>query len=227
MKTFKALGALLLYPSTELQDASTEIYQAIESEALIGSPERAAVHALVQRLAAGDIYELQEDYTGLFDRARSLSLHLYEHVHGEARERGQAMVRLQTVYNLHGFTNVANELPDFLPLFCEFLSVIPEHAARSLLGDAATIIEALRARLERRQSLYAAVFSGLVSLAPSKVDPVLLEQISKGGANDAEDLDALDAAWAEAPVTFNGEALLGTCGSRTGGAKAHQETGRR
>ena len=147
MKTFKALGALLLYPSEELRGSLAEISEAIEKEALIGAPERALIHILIQRLTTGDIYELQEDYTGLFDRARSLSLHLYEHVHGEARERGQAMVRLQTVYKLHGFSHVSSELPDFLPLFCEFLSVIPEHAARSLLGDEVMIVEAVRERL--------------------------------------------------------------------------------
>jgi nitrate reductase delta subunit len=201
MKTYKALGALLLYPSTELIAALPEIEAVLDEEGLLGPEERAGVGALLGWLSAGDVYDLQEAYTALFDRARSLSLHLYEHVHGEARERGQAMVRLQTVYELHGFSHVNHELPDYLPLFCEFLSEIPERAARSLLGDAVTILEAVRGRLAKRESPYAAPFAALVSLASRKVDPALLEAISKGLDGD-EDFDAIDAAWAEEPVTF-------------------------
>jgi len=211
MKTFKALGALLLYPSSDLIAALPEVKAALDEERLLGHGDRAGIGALSDWLASGDIYDLQEAYTAVFDRARSLSLHLYEHVHGEARERGQAMVRLQTVYALHGFSHVTHELPDYLPLFCEFLSEVPERAARSLLGDAVTILEAVRARLVKRESPYAAVFAALVSLASRQIDPALLEALSRGLNGNDDNLDLIDAAWTEEPVTFG--ALGSSCAS--------------
>ncbi|MEJ2459788.1 MAG: hypothetical protein P8Y58_17260 [Novosphingobium sp.] len=50
--------------------------------------------ALIDDLVTRDLYDAQERYVLLFDRTRKLSLHLFEHVHGESRDRGQAMVDL-------------------------------------------------------------------------------------------------------------------------------------
>lgn len=207
MRTFKALGALLSYPTEDLIAALPKIRQSLAEERLLPVNAQAAVGELADRLAAMDLMELQEVYVGLFDRTRSLSLHLYEHVWGDARERGQAMVRLQTLYNLHGFSHTASELPDYVPLFCEFLSLIPEKAARAFLSDAAAVIDTLRERLTKRQSPYAGVAAALVSLASKKVDRAMLEQLSKGAIPDDDSFEALDRAWEEEPVRFGlGEA---------------------
>ena len=84
-----------------------------------------ALDRLLDELATGDLYDLQERYVLLFDRTRSLSLHLFEHVHGESRDRGQAMVDLKALYERHGLLMSSSELPDHLPLFLEFLSDHP------------------------------------------------------------------------------------------------------
>ena len=122
MLTFKALGALFSYPTEDLIEALPEIRAAIVAEHGLKLDVENEVGVLVDRLAAIELMELQEIYVGLFDRTKSLSLHLYEHVWGDAGERGQAMVRLQTLYKLHGFSHTVSELPDYLPLFCEFRS---------------------------------------------------------------------------------------------------------
>lgn len=212
MLTFKALGALLSYPGEELVAALPEIRDVLREEHVLKIDMMVGVEALIDRLGAIDLLELQEIYVGLFDRSRSLSLHLYEHVWGDARERGQAMVRLQTLYKLHNVSHTESELPDYLPLFCEFLSLIPEKAARAFLSDAAPVIDVLRERLAKRQSPYAGAAAALVSLA-TKVNPAVIEQLSKGAVLDDDSFEALDRAWEEEPVRFGLGEAAPTCGS--------------
>ncbi|MEI8274986.1 MAG: nitrate reductase molybdenum cofactor assembly chaperone, partial [Hyphomicrobiales bacterium] len=128
-KTFKVLSALLAYPSVELQQATADLRTVVETEALVPAAIRRQLDVLLADLAEGDIYDLQERYVLLFDRTRSLSLHLFEHVHGESRDRGQAMVDLLAMYEDKGLAAVKNELPDYLPLFLEFLATLPQAEA--------------------------------------------------------------------------------------------------
>ena len=164
-RTYRALSAMLAYPTEALQAATAEIAAALAEEDLVKAPQRAAIDALLAELAGGDIYELQERYFSLFDRSRTLSLHLFEHVHGESRDRGQAMVDLIELYRGHGFEPTASELPDFLPLFLEFLSLLSGREAQALLAEPAGILQALAERLVTRKSNYAAVFQALATLA--------------------------------------------------------------
>ncbi len=205
MKTYRALGALLTYPTAELIAALPEIGAALTDERLLDPAHLAAIDGLLAHLSSSDLMDMQDDYVWLFDRTRSLSLHLYEHLYGEARERGQAMVRLQTLYKFHGFSHTSAELPDYLPLFAEFLSLMPDRTARTILSDAAPTIEALRQRAAKRETPYAPVFAALVSLASKQVDRTLLAEIMRGGGSEDDSLEALDRAWEDAPVTF-GEA---------------------
>ena len=167
---FKALGALLDYPTSELQAAADEIEQALAQERAIPSAELDGVRAFIDRVRRSEIMDLQEYWIGQFDRSKRLALHLYEHSHGESRERGQAMVNLALTYRMNGFELAASEMPDYLPLFLEFLSAIPEVHARRYLTDALEIIEALRIRLEERDSTYAALLAALVTLASRAAD---------------------------------------------------------
>jgi nitrate reductase molybdenum cofactor assembly chaperone NarJ/NarW len=207
--TFKALGALLDYPRAELIGAVPEIRARVAAEGLLASDTRGALEPLLLELVRSEPMALEERYVDLFDRTRSLSLHLYEHVHGESRDRGQAMVALGSVYERHGYAPTATELPDFLPLFCEFLSLLPVREARALLGQAVNVLEALRARLERRESVYAPVVSALVELADADADPELLDALLRESGADETSFEAIDAAWEDAPVTFGPEPAAG------------------
>ena len=131
-RTFKAMSALLTYPTEELLKAIPEIAAAIGQEASFSASVRRQLDALLGELAAGDIYDLQERYVLLFDRTRLLSLNLFEHVHGESRDRGQAMIDLKAQYENAGLEMGVAELPDFLPLFLEFLSMRPDAEAHEL-----------------------------------------------------------------------------------------------
>jgi nitrate reductase delta subunit len=199
---FKALSALLTYPTAELQQAAAEIGAIIAATPEIPGRVRTQLDTLVKELATGDLYDLQERYVLLFDRTRSLSLHLFEHVHGESRDRGQAMVDLQNLYEREGLTINATELPDFVPLFLEFLSTQPAAKARELLAQPAHIFGALAERLRKRNSSYEAVFRALVALA---VAPPAHEHISallEQPDPDPTDFAALDRAWEDEPVRF-------------------------
>jgi nitrate reductase molybdenum cofactor assembly chaperone NarJ/NarW len=201
-RTLKALSALLTYPTGELQQAAGEIGEVLDSDGLIPARIRADLHKLVGELATGDLYDLQERYVLLFDRTRSLSLHLFEHVHGESRDRGQAMIDLKSQYEQANLFMSAAELPDFLPMFLEFLSTRPLREAFETLGQPAHILAAIAERLRKRQSAYESVFRALVALSaaePKDDDVAALLQLPDP---EASDLAALDAAWEDEPVNF-------------------------
>lgn len=204
-RTYRALAALLSYPTEALQAATGEIAEALADEAIVGAPELAAIRIFLDEVADTDIYELQARYFALFDRSRTLSLHLFEHIHGESRDRGQAMADLITLYQSHGLDMAADELPDFLPLFLEFLSLLPDAEARAMLTEPAGILRALTDRLATRNTGYMAVMAALAEIAAA---PTLA--MSDIPEEDPDDLEALDASWEEAAVRFGpGEALDG------------------
>jgi nitrate reductase delta subunit len=208
--TFKVLSALLSYPTVELQQATGELLVPLRSEALLSPAASRGLEQLIGEIADGDIFDLQERYVLLFDRTRSLSLHLFEHVHGESRDRGQAMIDLGGIYAKNGLAISATELPDFLPLFLEFLSTRPVAEARALIGETAHIIVALGERLAKRGSAYASVFIALTEVALAAPQEALTQTLRAEPDVDPDDLAALDAAWQDEPVTFGPEAL-GSC----------------
>lgn len=211
MISFKALGALIDYPTPELQAAADEIEQALAEERAIPAAELDGVRAFISRLRRTDIMDAQEYWIGVFDRSKRLALHLYEHSYGESRDRGQAMVNLALTYRMNGFELNAAEMPDYLPLFLEFLSVIPEVHARRYLTDAVEIIEALRIRLEERDSTYAALLGALVTLASREADGTEVEAILAEEPQDPANLEELDREWAEEPVDFAAGSALKDC----------------
>lgn len=211
MISFKALGALLDYPTLELKAAADEIESALLREQAVPPAELEGVRAFIARLRTTDIMDSQEYWVSLFDRSKRLALQLHEHSYGESRDRGQAMVNLALTYRMNGFELAASEMPDYLPLFCEFLAQVPEAAARRYLGDAIEIVEALRIRLEERESTYAALLAALVALSSKAADDAEVEAILAGEPEDPKDLDELDAEWAEDPVTFGAGAAMNDC----------------
>jgi nitrate reductase molybdenum cofactor assembly chaperone NarJ/NarW len=212
-RTLKVLSALLTYPSVELQEAVPEMRAAVEAEGVLPQTHREWLNRTLDEIATGDLFELQERYVLLFDRTRSLSLHLFEHVHGESRDRGQAMVDLQALYAQHGLAMSCGELPDHLPLFLEFLSEIPAAAARELIEQTSHVLEAIRLRLQKRNVSYAFLFSSVQALAHACPHRDALAALLHEADEDPHDLAALDAAWEEEEVTFGpGSVASAQCG---------------
>jgi|APFre7841882630_1041343.scaffolds.fasta_scaffold12607_2 nitrate reductase delta subunit len=213
--TLKIFSALLSYPEREMQGAIQEMRAALDREGLCVGAERQALEGFLDELAASDLYDLQERYVLLFDRARALSLHIFEHIHGESRDRGQAMIDLKSLYEKAGMSMAADELPDFLPLFLEFCSTRPLPSARELLGQPVHVLAALAERLKKRNSSYEIVIRAIMAIADAAPRQEDLDAILAEPEIDSNDLATLDAAWEEEAVTFGGgaEAALGGCGS--------------
>lgn len=225
MKTLKVLSALLSYPTADLVAAMGELESVLDRERLLPKTERGALQALIDDLARGDLLDAQERYILLFDRTRSLSLHLFEHVHGESRDRGQAMVDLIKVYEDGGYSPTTKELPDFLPLFLEFAATRPVDEAIELIGQPAHVFAALRERLRKRKSPYEALFSCLVKLGDAKPDAAMIARLLAEPDPEPDDLEALDAAWEEEEVLFGPGSASDACG-KDGLASKLRQAGR-
>ena len=214
MKTFKALSLLLCYPSDALQQAIPEIETVLRDEGLLGPKRMQMLAPLLAKLRDRDLYELQERYVLLFDRSRTLSLNLFEHLHGESRDRGGAMVDLLQMYRDSGFDLGGTELPDHLPVLLEFLSTRPLAEVCEILTDAGPILIALGERLGRRETPYAAVLEALVAIVEADPQASEVETLLSVADDDPEDLAALDAVWAEAQVSFGPDPSAGCPVSR-------------
>lgn len=201
-KTFKVLSALLSYPDEELKAAAPTLGAVIEREALLPPHAWKPVLKLIADIESRDLYDLQERYVLLFDRTRSLSLHLFEHIHGESRDRGGAMIDLMALYEEHGLAIDAKELPDYLPMFLEFLSILPADEACDILSQPLHIISALGERLRKRKSVYAGVFRALEALSKVTPDAAALSALLDEPEDDPNDLAALDKIWEEEAVSF-------------------------
>jgi nitrate reductase molybdenum cofactor assembly chaperone NarJ/NarW len=202
MKTFRVYAALLSYPEAELIAALPELAAVLDAEGLLAHAPRAEVAGLIEELRREVLTSSQERYVTLFDRSRALSLHLFEHVHGESRDRGQAMVDLAATYRARGMAVAGNELPDYLPAFLEFASLLSVAEARGLLGEVADVLRVLGKRLAERGSRYAAVFAALLAIAG---EPGLgVKRVERPQPGEEDGPEAIDRAWMDEPVTFGG-----------------------
>jgi nitrate reductase delta subunit len=204
-KRLAILGHLLRYPDAALRADLPDIAAAIP-----GAGFRAdlvpRLLRLPRRLAQGDGLDREEEYVRLFDRGRGTSLHLFEHVHGDTRNRGPAMIELAQVYEQAGYALDARELPDFLPLFLEFCAVAPDATARNLLTQCAPILDALHARILGRNSgearLYAVILAATLAEIGAKPAQAPTPEQER---TDAEEFAELDAAYESEPVVFGPE----------------------
>lgn len=203
MQILKVISLLLDYPTEILVGARDELDQAIATAHEISPAQRNALHELLELISENDLMDGQEHYGALFGRGRSLSLLLFEHVHGESRDRGQAMVDMMAQYEAAGFAIGIKELPDYIPLYLEFLSTREDLEAREGLADVAHLLALLAARLEERASAYAGCFRALLQISgaePQVAVAELREQVAAEVRDDS--LEALDKIWEEEAVDF-------------------------
>jgi len=202
MQTIKALGALLLYPDEAIIEALDELQQVIEKETLLSPEQTAAVVHCISEMRLQELLDLQEEYVQLFDNSPKHALYLFQHLYGDSPDRGPAMADLIEMYKDHGYQPVANELPDYLPLYCEFTAQFPEPEARALLGRALPVLELVAQRLEQKDNPYAAVLSALSSLAIADEETEAVVQLLKVQTRNSKTEQTLDEAWQEQPVSF-------------------------
>jgi nitrate reductase delta subunit len=224
MSIYPILSALLDYPDEALIEALDEI------DAALGAwPDAARELApLVAALGSRPLIESQEEYVATFDRNPSHSLHLFEHVHGESRARGQAMVDLLDEYRSLGLDVSADELPDYVPLFLEVLGLVDADRAQSLLNDAIHVLSALGERLERSESPYAGVFAVLRRLATVEPQPLAqppvrdMDEALERFGTGADGIEPLLSPGAVQTIRFHARGTTGTSG-RTAHEHLHKD----
>lgn len=208
--TFSLLSALLDYPEPALLDAVPEARRRVGGDRSLPRDSRADIARFLDYLAARDALTLQENYVALFDRGRATSLHLFEHVHGESRDRGQAMVDLLQMYERNGLRLQPGHLPDYLPVFLEYLSRLPGPDALALLTETGEILQSIASQLAQRRSHYALLLGTLLRMIGERAPAVTLPDLAAADADDAArvpsaaDYRELDAAYADEPVRFVG-----------------------
>lgn len=195
------ISRLLEYPDAALWQHQGELFDVLSESEKLEKADAQTLGVFLRDLTAQDLLDAQAAYSELFDRGRATSLLLFEHVHGESRDRGQAMVDLLNQYEQHGLVLDSRELPDHLPLYLEYLAQLPESEAIGGLQDIAPILALLCARLQQRESRYAVLFEQLLKLANSAVDETkVAEKIADEARDDTP--QALDAVWEEEQVKF-------------------------
>lgn len=209
MSLLKLAGVLIDYPQDELWQHGDELLAAADAPEL--SPRRRReLRAFVQQLLDTDPLTAQDNWLMLFDRGRAMSLLLFEHIHGESRDRGQAMVDLIEAYRKNGLELASRELPDYLPLLLEYLSQRPDTEARDWLHHVNHIVGLLAARAGERKSPYALLFELLVEFAEGKLE---LDTLRRRASEEPRDdtPEAIDALWEEEAVRFGSEAPDQNC----------------
>jgi nitrate reductase delta subunit len=190
--SLRVLAALLAYPDAPMRSHLAEMRDLLAAENAVSPSRRAEIEALMSQLQRSDPMAVEAAYVEIFDRGRATSLHLFEHVHGDSRDRGPAMIDLGETYAKAGLILTSTELPDYLPAVLEFASTQPPREARAFLSEIAHILNAIFGALCTRGSAYASVVAALIELAGETAQAV--EPCAE---------EALDEAWAE-PVVFDG-----------------------
>jgi nitrate reductase delta subunit len=196
-RTLRVLAALLAYPDTALRGHLPEMRDLLAAEAVLAPARRREIDALMATLENADPLASEADYVEMFDRGRSTSLHLFEHVHGDSRDRGPAMIDLGETYAKAGLILTSTELPDYLPAVLEFVSTQPLREARAFLAEIAHILAVLFGALVKRETAYASVVGALIELAGGEAQAV-----------EPRAEEPLDESWAE-PVVFDGCSVKG------------------
>ncbi len=191
-KTLRVLAHLLSYPDAELRAHLPELRAALHDEGALSPSRLAELDALIERLHKRRPLDVEAEHVDLFDRGRGTALHLFEHVHGDSRDRGPAMVDLCQTYEAAGLFLAPGELPDHLTVVLQYASTQPPAQARAFLGEIAHILQVIFSALLRREAAHASVLAALLDLAGERAQAVPIP---------AE--PALDESWEE-PLAFGG-----------------------
>ena len=217
MIELRVISRLMDYPTAEIHENVAELKQMLLDCPAFSVELKARMENWLADFENESLMDIQETYGSLFDRGRATSLLLFEHVHGESRDRGQAMVDLMELYKSHGFEIDARELPDYIPMYLEYLSYRPQEEAENGILDVAHIIALVGARLEDRDSGYGLLFRALLDL--SRADITVDEFLTQAAKEERDNsLEALDKIWEEEAVKFGVDDNAEAC--QSGGTSA-------
>lgn len=220
MMALKVISRLMDYPSQELIDHADELIAGVRGSQLTLT-QQDELSQFIETLAGTDLYDAQERYDLLFERGRSLSLLLFEHVHGESRDRGQAMVDLLNEYQTNGFDIHSEQMPDYIPLFIEFLSTQDAAYVQEWLSDISHILTVLSERLLDRECDYRILFECLIELSGAQIERKKIAELVKKEQRD-DTIEAIDQAWEDKEIRFDEPLQSDSNASCTGGYSPDQ-----
>lgn len=195
--SLRVLARLLAYPNAALRADLPDMHSALEADKALTTSRKTELLGLIQHLIQGEALDIEGEYVELFDRGHSTSLHLFEHVHGDSRDRGPAMIDLTKTFEAAGLFLAPGELPDYLPVLLEYASTQPPKEAKAFLAEMAHIFNAIFSALQQRETRYASVLGALIELSGEKAQAVAVVAD-----------EALDASWEE-PEVFGGCSVKG------------------
>ena len=212
MRTLRVLSRLLVYPNAEIMEQIPALKEVLLEDNFLKAKTLKPLTAFMDELGATDLMQAQEAYVELFDQGRAHCLHLFEHVHGESRFRGKAMIDLAERYAEKGLIVGTGELPDYLPVFLEFISICDVSEGQETLSQAAPVIATIGEKLKRQGSGYAGVMAAIVELSGVKLKKADIEKAADAALPNIQTLEELDQEWEE-PEAFGGAPDCGTCGT--------------
>ncbi|HFL8794862.1 MAG TPA: nitrate reductase molybdenum cofactor assembly chaperone [Candidatus Azosocius sp. HAIN] len=167
---YKTLSILLMYPDIKFRPFLKDFLIIFYNEKILSKESHESIIFFINFLLKEDIFLLQQMYIDTFDKKNIHSLYLFEHIHGDSKDRGQAMVDLQNMYISSGYKISSYELPDYFPVFLEYLSLISEKDAKILLLEVINIILIIAIRLRDSNNIYSKLFFILEELSNVKPD---------------------------------------------------------
>jgi nitrate reductase delta subunit len=208
LKTYKIISLLMTYPNKEIYDFLPEVNASLQDENLLNTDSITGIDAFVEFFAQQPLTFWQEHYVQLFDYSRSVSLYLFEHVHGDSKDRGQAMVDLIDLYTENGLQINRPELPDYLPVFLEFLAIQTQSKAMDYLSEIIDIVGFIHKKLEDKDNPYKYLLSAIIQLSTRKPAEARIEKME----TEMPEI-SIDEAYEEEPVTFGDENACLNCKS--------------
>ena len=190
--SLRALALLLSYPDADMRSKLTDVMSVLSLERALSPSRISELKNLTEQLQSLDPLEVESRYVETFDRGRSTCLNLFEHVHGDSRDRGPAMIDLSQTYAQSGLVLDPDELPDHLCVVLEFASTQTEDIAKSFLDEMAHILNSIFSALLKRESPYAAVIAAVLELSGHKAQAVNIPVE-----------ESMDSSWQE-PEAFDG-----------------------
>lgn len=190
--TLRVLARLLSYPGPDVRAHFSDMRKVLHTDCALSPARLGEIDALIASIERQSAIDAEADYVQLFDSGRRTSLQLFEHVHGDSRDRGPAMIDLAQTYEKAGLYLSEGEMPDHLTVALEYASTQPPAEARAFLGETSHILNVIFNALEKRNSRYASVLGALLDLAGEKARAV-----------NVPDEEPIDETWAE-PAAFDG-----------------------
>lgn len=208
LKTYRILSLLMTYPNEEIYDFLPQVNSLLKEENLLNADSITGINAFVSFFAQKPLTFWQEYYVQLFDYSRSVSLYLFEHVHGDSKDRGQAMVDLIELYKENGLQINRPELPDYLPVFLEFLAMQTQEKAMDYLQEIIDIVGFIHKKLEDKDNPYKNLLSAIIQLSAQKPTKARIQKM----VSEMPEI-SIDEAYEEEPITFGDENACLNCKS--------------